>query len=351
MNVDQNYQVREKVRDSNIELYRCIVMLLIVAHHYMIHSGLLNETTNCLTSSESIYLYLFGMWGKIGINCFVLITGYFMCQSDISLRKFLKLLLQVEFYKIFIFIAFHVNTPSMSLDYIILSLLPFTNIDNGFVDCFFVFYLFIPFLNLLVHSMTRNQHIQLISLCLFVFCLWPQLKIFFVSNNYVVWFCVIYIIAAYIRIYGLCNAISCYSWGLITLLMVGLAFLSIVILLNLGRSWPYAFVHDCNAILAVAISICSFMFFKGLNIRRSKFINLAGATTFGVLLIHDCNWEMRRWLWGDLCNCVEWFHKNVYLHSIVCVIGIYTICSIIDYFRLQLFERPLFKLFKKYCIC
>lgn len=29
-----------KTRDSNLELYRIIVMLLIVAHHYVVNSGL-----------------------------------------------------------------------------------------------------------------------------------------------------------------------------------------------------------------------------------------------------------------------------------------------------------------------
>ena len=344
----RDHQERIIERDSNIELYRCIVMMLIVAHHYMIHSGLLIETANFLTSSESIYLYLFGMWGKIGINCFVLITGYYMCMSDISLRKFLKLLMQVEFYKFFIFIAFHVNNQPLSLNNILFSLLPFTNIDNGFVDCFFIFYLFIPFLNMLVHSMTRKQHILLISLCLFVFCLWPQLNIFVVNSNYVVWFCVIYIVAAYIRRYELERVLSYYTWGMITLLVVGLAIISIVYLLYMGRIWPYCFVYDCNSILAVAISVCSFMFFINMKIRHSKFINIAGATTFGVLLISDCNWEMRRWLWVDICHCVEWFYKNVYFHSVISVIGVYTVCSIIDYIRLRFLERPLFDLFRKY---
>ena len=187
----------------------------------------------------------------------------------------------------------------------------------------------------------------LIALCLFVFCLWPQLKIFVVTNNYVVWFCVIYIIAAYIRIHGFSSNLSCYSWGIITLLMMGIAFLSIILILCSGRSWPYFLVYDCNSVLAVAISVCSFMFFKSLNIKYSKFINVAGATTFGVLLIHDCNWEMRSWLWGDFCNCIGWFHKNVYLHSIVCVLGVYIVCSIIDYFRLRYLERPLFRLLNK----
>lgn len=65
-----------------MELYRIIIMFLIVAHHYVVNSGLtalINES-NELTFN-SIFLLLFGCWGKIGINCFVLITGYFMCKS------------------------------------------------------------------------------------------------------------------------------------------------------------------------------------------------------------------------------------------------------------------------------
>ena len=49
---------------------------------------------------------LFGWGRKTGINCFVLITGYFMCQSQASMRKFLKLVLEVEFYKLLFCLVF-----------------------------------------------------------------------------------------------------------------------------------------------------------------------------------------------------------------------------------------------------
>lgn len=62
-------------RNSNLELYRIIVMLLIVAHHYVVNSGVLDVMYQHPLSVKSIFLFLFGMWGKIGINCFVLITG------------------------------------------------------------------------------------------------------------------------------------------------------------------------------------------------------------------------------------------------------------------------------------
>ena len=36
-------QPQIKQRNSNLELYRIIVMLLIVAHHYVVNSGLMEE--------------------------------------------------------------------------------------------------------------------------------------------------------------------------------------------------------------------------------------------------------------------------------------------------------------------
>ncbi len=339
--------VRLKLRDTNIELYRCVVMFLIVAHHYMMHSGLLNLTPECLTSTKSIYLYLFGMWGKIGINCFVLITGYYMCLSNINIRKFLKLLLQVEFYKCSIFFFFVIGgSQSLSVNSILNSLLPFTDIDNGFIDCFFVFYLFIPFLNSLINSINRTKHIALIILCLFFFCLWPQFHIFRVNSNYVVWFCIIYFIAAFIKIHKIDEMLSYRLWGAITFLMIIFAFFSVLLLLNFGRRWPYLLVYDSNSVFAVLISVFSFMFFKRLPMNNNKLINAIGGTTFGILLIHDCSWNMRQWLWVDVCNCVGWYDRNVYLHSLICVSGVFVIGAIIDYMRLCFIEKPLLNMKK-----
>ncbi len=73
--------MKKKLRDSNLELFRIITMLLIVAHHYVVNSGLTAPDGPIFAeplSSDSLYLLLIGAWGKIGINCFVLITGYFI---------------------------------------------------------------------------------------------------------------------------------------------------------------------------------------------------------------------------------------------------------------------------------
>lgn len=80
-------------RNSNIELYRILSMLLIVAHHYVVNSGLTSANGPIFANIWSLpsqFLLLFGTFGKIGINCFVLITGYFMCKSQITAKKFVK---------------------------------------------------------------------------------------------------------------------------------------------------------------------------------------------------------------------------------------------------------------------
>lgn len=75
-------------------------MLLIIAHHYVVNSGLMDPGGPIradLLSVKSQFLLLFGAWGKTAINGFVLITGYFMCTGKIRLRKFWKLYLEYEF--------------------------------------------------------------------------------------------------------------------------------------------------------------------------------------------------------------------------------------------------------------
>ena len=104
--------VQKKERSSNLELFRIITMILIVAHHYVVNSGLAYiDGPICANplSWRSLFLLIFGAWGKIGINCFVLITGYFMCRSSITLKKFAKLLCEVMFYKIIIGCIFMIS--------------------------------------------------------------------------------------------------------------------------------------------------------------------------------------------------------------------------------------------------
>ena len=72
-------------RSSNLELLRIVLMLTIVAHHFVVNSGIMEEYGDITVNM--IFLQLYSMWGKIAINAFVMITGYFMCTSRLTWKR------------------------------------------------------------------------------------------------------------------------------------------------------------------------------------------------------------------------------------------------------------------------
>lgn len=328
-------------RDSNLELYRIIVMIMIVAHHFVVNSGVMERMYEAPLSANSIFLFIFGAWGKTGINCFVLITGYFMCKSNITVKKYIKLVAEVYLYKLIIAAIFAIAGLESMKD-IIDSLLIVRVIDTNFTGCFLVFYLLIPFLNVMLKNMNKTQHIKLIAVLAFMYVFCGTIPKFYVTFNYVSWFVFIYFIAAYLRFY----VAKQYKWGFLTVFFILLAVTSILVCLFIGEGFnkqaAYMFVSDSNTFLALAISICSFMYFKNLKIGYSKLINTIGGSTFGVLLIHANSDTMREWLWKrflNVSNAFDFVFVKLVLFSVVSVAGVFISCIVIDVLRKELLEK------------
>ena len=346
-----------KTRNSNLELYRIIVMLSIVAHHYVVNSGLLGTISEKYFYAPSLFYCLFGMWGKTGINCFVLITGYFMCTSKITLRKFLKLILQVEFYNVAIGAVFffsHYNGYTVK-DFL-LHLIPIKSVSDDFSACFILFWLTIPFLNILVKNMNQQQHLWLILLCVFIYTGMLYIPHSSVNMNYISWFIVLYFISSYIRLYpeAIYKSDNAKAWGWFSLMTIGLAISSVVMTCLINHFWgkgkfPYWLISDSNAILALLVGVTTFMFFKNLKMSHNKFINAVASTTFGVLLIHANSNAMRHWLWRDTIDCMGHYDlPYYYLYAPAAVLGVFAVCSAIDYVRIHTVETWFFRYYDKY---
>ena len=111
---------------------------------------------------------------------------------------------------------------------------------------------------------------------------------------------------------------------------------------------PYRLVSDSNALMAVVVSICTFMYFKDLPIKQSKVINTVSASTFGVLLIHANSDTMRQWLWKDTLNNVgQYASDHLVWFSIGSVLSVFFICIILDYIRIHTFEKWSFRILDK----
>lgn len=348
-----------KARSSNLELYRIIVMIMIVAHHYVVNSGLIQVIEETPYSSQSLAMLLFGAWGKTGINCFVLITGYFMCKSRFSWDKLLKLYLQITFYTVIIYWIFcWTGHEAFSIKGALKTFWPLPSISVGFVSCFIVFYMLIPFLNLLTANMNKEQHRNLLLVLLGVYSVLPTFFQTPVAYNYVTWFIVLYFLAAYLRFYEKEISISHRQWGIATLITLLGGICSIIGLYLMKKQgymntfMPYHFISDSNKMIALAIALCSFMWFKGLRIPQSKIINAAGAATFGVLLIHANSDAMRQWLWRETVDVTGHFSSQLIMtvgYGVSAVLSIFIICSMIDFLRVHTIEMPMVRLIKGFC--
>ena len=340
-------------RDSNLELFRIITMLLIIAHHYVTNSGLLDARGAIYSSPlgvKSIFLLLIGAWGKPGINCFLMITGYFMCQKKITAKKFCKLLFEVLFYNVVITLVF-VLTGYVRLDLKLLvkAVLPINTLSRNFTGCFLVFYLCIPFLNVLVQHINEKQHKLLLLLLGFMYVILGSNLLGSVEMNYVSWFAVVYLIAAYIKLYPKPLFENRKLWGIITISVILFTAISFPVLEyfynHLGGETKalFYFVTDSNFVVPVIFGISTFLFFKNTKVRYSKLINLLGASTFGVFCIHTNGDAMRRWLWGDVLKVVNAFNSSfTILHALGSIVLIFTVCSCVDIMRRRIIEEPFF---------
>lgn len=339
-----------RIRNSNLELYRIIVMLLIVAHHFVVNSGLtsaggLMETNP--TTANTLYLWLFGMWGKTGINCFLLITGYFMCKSTITIKKFIKLMLWIYVYRIIIFLVFlGTGYETFSIVRLVKLIMPVWGFNSNFTSCFVGFWITIPFWNILIRNMTKKQHQLLLILLLGIYTFLGTVPKFNITFNYVTWFGIIYLIASYIRLYPhkLFDNNKILGWmSIISIFLAALSCLFMQYVLHKGATF---FVSDSNKFFAVVVAVTTFMWFKNLNIPSNKVINSIGGSTFGVLLIHANSDAMRQWLWKDTVDCIEHYTlplSELVLFSVGVILAIFFTCTFIDRIRIQVIEKPFFK--------
>ena len=336
-------------RDSNFELFRIILMLLIVAHHYVVNSGLVQLYDFNHITGNMIFLQLFGFAVKIGINCFVFITGYFMIKSQFKFQKLLKLYLEIKFYTVviygvFLITGYEIFSFSGCLKTIFNVIY---GVQEGFAATFVFMYMLIPFINAMLLSINKRMHLTLIGILVFLYTI---ISTFLLHDTYsnLGWMITTYIIAAYVRLYPckLFENKKLYIWG--TIISVGLSWLSILVVDFIGykigfRSF-YHMVANEHKFLALTCSFSMFMLFKNIKIKQNQVINTIAASTFGVLMIHANSDAMRTFLWQDLLRNTSYYNSPfLVVHAVVSVLLVYIVCVLIDQARIRFLEKPLFR--------
>lgn len=345
----QKNTVDKKERSSNIELFRIVLMLLIVVHHYTVNSGFLDMYDFDNITGNMVFLQIVSMFGKTIINAFTLISGYFMITSRVTVKRYLKVLLEVKFYYIVFFVIFAVTGyEPFSIKGLIKAIFPVIYDSGvGYIGTYLIFFLFIPVLNTLVSSLRKIYYEYLLVLLLVYFTLASS---FFMHDtwSFLGWMMVMYLLGGYIRLYPnkLTESVKIAAWGTVSTIL--LMVISILVVDFVGVKFGfYTYDHlysNCNKILAVLCAVFAFLFFKNIEIRHNKYINYIASSTFGILIIHAVSDTMRRFLWQDVFKNVEYYESSwLPLHMIAAVLLTYTVCLIIDKIRIALIEKRFFE--------
>lgn len=348
----------KKQRDSNIELFRIVSMLLIIAHHYVVNSGLTGLYDFSNVTGNMVFLQIFSAFGKMGINCFTLITGYFMIHSSAAShpRRVLKLFLEVLLYRfvIHIILFFGGYADWFSAKYIVTEVL-FSDIfyaNRDYVASLLCFYLLIPFLNRFIKALTQRQLLRFLGIVLVIYSV---IATFSVNNdtwNYIPWLGVMYCIGAYIRLYP-CpvfdrkSVTGTLAAGAIILMIASILAIDLVGV-RFGFTQYHYMCSNANKLLPLVASVALFLLFRSLPMGYSRIINTLAASAFGVLMIHGNSALMHQWLWKDtLQNTAVYESPYLVLHAVLSVLGIYLICAGIDMLRIRWIESPFFAWYAK----
>lgn len=143
-------------RKMNFELLRIVSMILIIVFHYSDWGKLIyieDYTINRLIGD------FINIGGRLGVNLFVLISGYFLIDSKFKTKKLLKLIFEVWCYSVGIAaICFVFKIGDLSKATLMKSLLPISYNMYWFATTYVAMYLLSPFINKVIEHITKVQH-------------------------------------------------------------------------------------------------------------------------------------------------------------------------------------------------
>lgn len=336
-------------RKSSFELLRIISMLLIVMSHYVAHSEILNIECNV---NRIIAQFIF-IGGKLGVTLFVLISGYFLVNSEFKLKKLLKIILETFFYSITIYLLFILmGKREFSLQTLINSSLPIITGQYWFMTAYVGMYILSPIINFTIKNMDKKFLKNVLLLLFFILYFIPTITTKDPFGNDVMQFIYLYMIGGYIRLYDI-EFIKKQNRGLkIGGLSIAAIYLTSIAFTILGQKFSFfekglVYFAGQRSFLILFAGIGLFYYFSQLEL-QSKKINFIAKTSLGVYLIHD-NRMMRYYIWKDLVNVEQYFHSSTisFLSNFMTsAIIIYCVCVVIDLLRIYILETPIFKIQK-----
>lgn len=344
---------QRKKRMANIEVLRLLAMAMVVSLHYLAKGDLLAKLTEPL-SAQGHLSWILESFSIAAVDVYVLISGYFLVETGFRCRRVISLVLQVMFYTcllpVVLIAAGVLSVDEITFYNILQCIFPTNMLHYWFVSAYVLMFLFTPVLNAAVHGMKKGQLQTAIFLLLLMESVSKTLipvRLELDNLGYdAYWFMVVYLIAAYIRLYGipflekkgragLCYILACFGMYLLTML-IRCGYLVTGQFENFMES-----AYGYNHLLTIGAAIALFYFFKDMEFgkggsRTGDVICRIAPCSFGVYLLHEqinVRYEWPLWLGADQCRSA----LSLLGHWLGAILTVMVIGLAVDYVRSLLF--------------
>lgn len=299
--------VKEKDSRSRVvglDILRCLSMLMVVGIHATTYTGICES--NDRSTLNHFFIVCFKAVVIVGVNCFWLISGYFLSKTKtFRLERCLALWGWVIFYSWLSLMLSAVFTRLPSGRELLVGLFPIWGGCYWFMSVYLALLFLAPFVNQAIHALSRSQQVKFLSVVLVLTTILPVLDChrFDPGSFNLVWALVLYWIGGFIRLHVTSSVKM--SWKALWAAFLGYALLFACLAGNLVckkyfgiRPFPY---EQYNFPVTCFVSIALFLFFLGLPTRADGFwgrgASLCAPYVLGVYLIHEAPF-VRAPLWS-----------------------------------------------------
>lgn len=339
-------------RQPNFEVLRVLAMLFVVIAHFngwgTTHHNVGPIQVSFANGGINSFCYLlFDPWAAMGVICFVLISSYFICESNmLRFDKMFKIWSQTMFYSVIMALvsSFFINIPIKD---ILLSFAPIGSDQYWFVTKYMALILLAPLMSVIVNSLSQKGLATAIGVLAFltvtITCGIPYGNTFFSDSPLsVASFIMLFFIASYIKKYELPSFVENYcGWIFICCILfqslIGIA----VNIMRIEDGTIYGgFSVGYNA-LSIVPGTALFLWFRKQKFKAGSWCNLLckiAPYTFAVYLIHD-NRYFRQILWNRIIDPATYWNSPLWILIAALVpVVILLLCCLVDYFRGLLFS-------------
>lgn len=351
--ISTNLNTSQK-RRSGIEILRIIAMLLIVIQHFSNHT----DRAEDLVTVSTVWLDVMELWGRLAVNIFIIITGYFYVSS-FTLKKASRLVFQVTFYSVVMTaVSVLIGAAELRIKLIPRALFPFIfdGSNYWFITIYLLLFILTPLLSPAINKISRRQLGMIVLVLLSVWCIFPRLvspiiKVQDFGLSFTSWFIAMYLVGAYIKKADEDFTKHKKLFSVLLILSMAAFIGSRIFVSTHELSGHMAELigniltaRDISGIFPTFIPILMFIAFKDIDIKVPPFLFTVSAATFGVYLIHD-HLLFNDFLWQNILHTTTLIDNKLYIpYSVLCVAVVFTVCILIEILRKRFIETPLFSL-------